>query len=283
MTSSPALGLLLDVDGPLASTVTRTLRVPTIASDLVAIAKAGCPVVFNTGRSTDFLRERVIPDLVAAGLSAADPVWGVGEKGGTWFSLAQGSGGVEVGDVHQDDEMRPPQELFDAVREIAGRYGDVVFFDETKRTMISVEQHVEVPNETFIAQRTSLVAEIEEQLEERALADTMKIYPTVISIDIEHARSGKALGARRALDLIGSRMESPRRWFTAGDSGQDYDMSRQLAESGFQTTHLDVRPHGQVPDVPFDVIREQPRFAEGVAEDDITARHIALLRSELAC
>lgn len=283
MTASPALGLLLDVDGPLSSTQTRTLRVPTLAPDLVAIAQAGCPVVFNTGRSADFLSDRVIPPLVAAGLRPADPVWGVGEKGGTWFALEDSGGEVAVGEVHVDDAVAPPAELVAAGREIAERFRDVVFFDDTKRTMISLEQHVDVPNETFVARRTELVAAIEEQIDRLGLGDEITIYPTVISVDVEHVSSGKALGARRALELISARMDPPRWWFTAGDSGQDYDMSAQLHESGFDTTHLDVRPCGAVPDVAFRVIREQPRFDEGVAEDDITARHIARLRSELGC
>ncbi|WP_110589025.1 hypothetical protein [Microbacterium suaedae] len=283
MTDSPALGLLLDVDGPLSSTQTRTLRVPTLAPDLVAIAQAGCPVVFNTGRSTDFLRDRVIPPLVAAGLRAEDPVWGVGEKGGTWFALDSTGGEATVGEVQRDDAVAPPAALVAAGREVAERFRDVVFFDETKRTMISLEQHVEVPNETFVARRTELVAAIEEQIDRLDVGDAITIYPTVISVDVEHVSSGKALGARRALDLISAQMTPPRRWFTAGDSGQDYDMSAQLHESGYDTTHLDVRPFGDVPEVPFRVIRERPRFDEGVAEDDITARHIARLRSELAC
>ncbi|WP_156759686.1 hypothetical protein [Microbacterium karelineae] len=283
MTASPALGLLLDVDGPLSSTQTRTLRVPSLAPDLVAIAQAGCPVVFNTGRSTDFLAERVIPRLAEAGLTPEDPVWGVGEKGGTWFSLASAGGAVAVGETHRDDDIAPPAALVEAGREIAARFDDVIFFDETKRTMISLEQHVEVPNETFVSRRTEIVAAFEEEIDRLGLAASMTIYPTVISVDVEHVASGKALGARRALELISARMDPPRWWFTAGDSGQDYDMSAQLHESGFDTTHLDVRPCGTVPDVPFRVIREQPRFDEGVAEDDITARHIARLRSELGC
>ncbi|WP_051172117.1 hypothetical protein [Microbacterium indicum] len=272
--TTPQIGLLLDVDGPIASTRTRTVRVPSIVPDLVAIARAGNPVIFNTGRSADFLGERVIPLLVDAGLPADAPVWGVGEKGGTWFELG--------GDVHQDDAMRPPQELFDAVRAIAGRHSDVMFFDETKRTMISIEHHVDVANEDFLAIRDDMAAEIQAHIERLGLVGTIDVYPTVISIDVEHRDSGKALGARRALRLIADRgLEAPRRWFTAGDSGQDYDMSTQLHELGFETTHLDVRPTGDARDEPYAVLREVPRFDEGVAEDDLTAAHLARIRADL--
>lgn len=280
MTSTPPLGLLLDVDGPISSTRTRTVRLHGLAADLVAIARSGCPVVFNTGRSVDFLAEQVLPALTHAGLKATDPVWGVGEKGGTWFSLTERDGSPSIGDVALDPSIAPPPALVEAGKRIAAEYSDIVFFDNTKHTMVSLEQHVTVPRDEFLPCRDKIVEAFE-----RAIADTgadgFTIYPTVISVDVEHVDSGKALGARRALDLIASRMQAPRRWFTAGDSGQDYDMAAYLHEHGFDVSHLDVRLTGDVPEVPFEVIREEPILEDGSAEDDITARHISRLRIEI--
>ncbi len=281
MTSSSPLGLLLDVDGPLSSTRTRTMRVPTLAPDLTALAQAGCPVVFNTGRSADFLAERIIPELVAQGLRANDPVWGVGEKGATWFSLEEREGEVVVGEVRTDPAVTPAPALIAAGREIADRHADVVFFDETKRSMISLEQHVDVPSEVFLARRPQIEQDAAALLRRFGAADEMSVYPTFISVDVEHVDGGKALGARRALELIAERMPVPHRWFTAGDSGQDYDMARQLHELGYDATHLDVRISGDDVAAPFRVIRERPTLEPGHAEDDITARHIRALRDEL--
>lgn len=280
VTSLPPLGLLLDVDGPISSTRTRTVRLHGLAADLVAIARSGCPVVFNTGRSVDFLAEQVLPALTRAGLTAADPVWGVGEKGGTWFSLVERNGSPTVGDVSLDERTSPPPALVEAGRRIAAEYSEIVFFDNTKRTMVSLEQHVNVRRDEFLPCRDRIVEAFE-----FAIGDTgatgFTIYPTVISVDVEHVDSGKALGAQRALELIAPRMEAPRRWFTAGDSGQDYDMASYLHEHGFDATHLDVRLSGEVPAVPFPVIRELPVLEDGSAEDDITARHISRLRLEI--
>jgi len=280
VTSTPPLGLLLDVDGPISSTRTRTVRLPGLAADLVAIVRAGCPVVFNTGRSVDFLAEQVLPALTRAGLVSTDPVFGVGEKGGTWFSLVERDGGPAVGEVSVDESIAPPAALVAAGKKIAAEHSDIVFFDNTKRTMLSLEQHVTVPREEFLPCRDEIVAAFERAIAETC-ADGFTIYPTVISVDVEHVNSGKALGARRALELIGERMEAPRRWFTAGDSGQDYDMAAYLHEHGFEVSHLDVRLAGEVPETPFEVIREVPVLEDGSAEDDITARHISRLRLEI--
>ena len=78
---TPPLGLLLDVDGPIASPVTRSIAIPAIARDLAELANRGIPIAFNTGRSDAFLRAQVIPPLLAAGLSDDVRVWGICEKG----------------------------------------------------------------------------------------------------------------------------------------------------------------------------------------------------------
>ncbi|GLJ60220.1 hypothetical protein GCM10017576_03490 [Microbacterium barkeri] len=273
------LGLLLDVDGPLASTVTRTLRVPSIAPDLVALAHAGAPVVFNTGRSHAFLVERVIPALADAGLRADAPVWGVGEKGATWFALDASAETPRAGQVHADEALRPPQELLDAVRAIAVRERDLMFWDDTKRTMISVEQNVDTANADYLAAQPAFVAACQAVIDELGLAADFHIVPTIISVDIEHVTAGKALGAERALGLIEERMAAPRRWFTAGDSPSDYDMAAWLHARGDDVVHLDVRPAGGVPAVGFEVIRDIPTAER--AEDDLTAAHLTRLRGDL--
>lgn len=277
MTSAP-YGLLLDVDGPLASTVTRSIRIPSIAEDLVAIASSGCPVVFNTGRSDAFLAEQVIPALVRTGLKSDAPVWGIGEKGATWFTVADG----RIGPVEVDRDIAVPADLAAACRVITEQHLDLMFWDDTKRTMVSLEQNLDVANAAFLARRPEVTAQLDDAIASLGLEDRFYTVPTVISIDLEHRTAGKALGAERAVRLVGERMDVPRRWFTAGDSNGDYDMAAWLHEAGYDATHLDVRPSGDQPETAFAVLREVPTFAEGHAEDDITASYLTRWRAELA-
>ncbi|GGH48043.1 hypothetical protein [Microbacterium album] len=276
MSSSAAFGLLLDVDGPLASTVTRSLRLPSIADDLVAIANAGCPVVFNTGRSDVFLAEQVVPVLARAGLAPDAPVWGVGEKGATWFAVRGGT----MGQVHTDPSLAAPEPLVAACRTIAEQHADLMFWDATKRTMISLEQNVDVAGEAYLARQPEVTAQLDRAIAEVGADAGFSTVPTIISIDLEHRTAGKALGARRAISLVSERMGVPRRWFTAGDSDGDYDMATWLHDHGYDTTHLDVRPGGDERATGYPVLREAP--THGHAEDDITARWLTTWRAQLA-
>ncbi len=138
----PPLGLLLDVDGPIADPGTRTVAQPSILPDLRALLAAGVPVVFNTGRSDAFLRERVIAPLVAGGWPPGARLHAVCEKGAVWGTV--GAGGL--GDVHVDEALAVPAECAELVEAlVAGDAGAAMDVDRTKRSMATVEARTDVP------------------------------------------------------------------------------------------------------------------------------------------
>ncbi|WP_368497343.1 hypothetical protein [Herbiconiux sp. A18JL235] len=266
MTSpTPSLGLLLDVDGPLASPVTRSLAIPSIAEDLVVLANAGVPVVFNTGRSDGFLVDEVVGPLLSEGLEAGARVYGVCEKGATWFPITSAG----AGELVVDSSLVLPTELRDAVRALVSeRFDDVVFFDETKRTGFAVEQHLDVDSLEYLARQDEIDRALLDlctadgdgavwRTERRPAADGSTRYrldPSIISTDIEDVRVGKALGAERGLALIAADGPLPKVWRTAGDSRGDYAMADWLFEHAYEVAHVDVRPAEGVPDKPYPVL-----------------------------
>ncbi|WP_225733196.1 hypothetical protein [Pseudoclavibacter sp. CFCC 13796] len=240
MSTAPApFGLLLDVDGPIASPVTRTVRLPEIADSLVTLAEAGVPISFNTGRSTAFVSRQIVPALASAGLAAdATRLAVVGEKGGVWAQLTAAG----LNDEQIDVDMRVPREVVDFGRETAAeKFADTMFFDDTKRTMMTLEMIAGSDHAAFLSARDALVRDLIE-LRARLGAVQLRIDPTVISCDVEVSHSGKALGARRSLELLGEHSALPKRWFTVGDSRSDYTMADWLHAQGYDVTHVDVQP-----------------------------------------
>ncbi|QJU52371.1 hypothetical protein HL652_01000 [Herbiconiux sp. SALV-R1] len=262
---TPSLGLLLDVDGPLASPVTRSLAIPSIAEDLVALANAGVPVVFNTGRSDGFLVDEVVGPLLTEGLAPGARVYGVCEKGATWFPITDAG----AGELVVDSSLVLPAELRDKVRALVHeRFDDIVFFDESKRTGFAVEQHLDVDSLDYLARQDEIdralldlcTADGEGALwrtERRPAADgsiRYRLDPSIISTDIEDVRVGKALGAERGLALIAADGPLPTLWRTAGDSRGDYAMADWLFAHGHDVAHVDVRPAEGIPDKPYPVL-----------------------------
>jgi hypothetical protein len=269
----PPLGLLLDVDGPIASPVTRSIAIPSIAADLVALANAGVPIVFNTGRSDEFLRGEVVTPLTAGGLHGDARVFGVCEKGAVWFRITPGG----VGDLDIDHSLRVPRVLSEQIeRLVADRFADSMFFDHTKRTMVSVEQRTDVSSDHYLAVQGDFDRAVLDlcrtddigalwRTERHPAADGTVLYrldPSIISTDIESVRVGKDLGAERALELVDATGAVPRTWRTVGDSRGDYAMADWMHDHGFDVAHVDVRPAEGVPEKPYAVLT-----ADGVTND----------------
>ncbi|MEN0104073.1 MAG: hypothetical protein AAGC90_14220 [Curtobacterium sp.] len=283
--SAPRLGLLLDVDGPIASPVSRTIAIPSIVDDLIALAAAGIPVVFNTGRSDAFIREQVVKPLLAGGLAPGGRVHAVCEKGAVWCSIGpQFEHGM--GDITVAEDLALPRDYADEMRELVrSDYADLVFFDETKRAMVSIEQRVEVPNATYLARQPEFDERAMAALQRRGLgvrrlddvrpaADgsvQWRIDPTIISTDVEADRSGKDMGAERSLELLAEDGDLPLAWRTMGDSRSDYAMADWLHANGHEVAHVDVRPSDGVPATPYPVLTAP----DGVIHDEAGARYLS--------
>ena len=282
----PALGLLLDVDGPIASPVTRSIALPEITRDLVALAAAGTPVVFNTGRSDAFIRDEVVGELIAAGLPAGARVHAVCEKGASWFSIGPEHGPTGMSEVQVDASLAMPADFADEMEAlVASDYADLVFFDRTKRAMVSIEQLTSVESATYLARQREFDERAMEALTRRgagvrrlddvrpdaAGAVQWRVDPTIISTDIESVRLGKDLGAERALELLALDGPAPLAWRTVGDSRSDYAMADWLHEHGHSVAHVDVRPADGVPEKPYAVLTS----ASGLIHDEAGAEFLA--------
>jgi len=284
--SPPPLGLLLDVDGPIASPVSRSIALPQITRDLVALAAAGIPVVFNTGRSDAFIRDEVVGPMIAAGLPAGARVHGICEKGASWFSIGPEHGPVGMSEVQVDSELAMPADFaaeMDAL--VTAEFADLVFFDHTKRAMVSIEQLTTVESATYLARQRDFDEKAMEALVRRGagvrrLDDERRdargevqwrVDPTIISTDIESVRLGKDLGAERALELLAEDGALPLAWRTVGDSRSDYAMADWLHENGHDVAHVDVRPADGVPATEYPVLTS----ATGLIHDEAGAEFLA--------
>ncbi|MFK4761792.1 hypothetical protein ACI3KS_12725 [Microbacterium sp. ZW T5_45] len=292
---TPPLGLLLDVDGPIASPVTRSIAIPEIAADLAELANRGIPIAFNTGRSDAFLREQVIPPLLAAGLDDGVQVWGICEKGAVWMRITAAG----AHDVTVDEGLQVPPAVDAEIRRLVEEdFSDLVFYDETKRAMTSVEQRTELDSTEFLARQPELNEAIagvlrahdlgyeweSARVPDSAGAIDYRIDPTIISTDVESNRVGKDLGASLMLRFLAEEgVPLPRSWRTMGDSRTDYAMADWLQENGHDVAHVDVRPADGVPSTPYPVrhhpslihddagalyLRRWVEIARGDADDD---------------
>jgi hypothetical protein len=264
------LGLLLDVDGPIASPITRAVSIPAILTDLVSLAAAGVPIAFITGRSDAFIRDQVITPLMADGLAAALAVpgarmFGVFEKGASWANITPDG----MSELTVDGAVALPEAVVAEIRDlVAAEFAGTMFFDETKRAMISVEQRTDADRGAYLAEQTRFndlaFAVLQRhglgvKLGDRVSPDAtgavpFRLDPTIISTDIESVLLDKDRGAQRALEFFAASGVLPRKWRTVGDSRSDYLMADHLHAAGYDVSHVDVRPLDGVLDRDYPVI-----------------------------
>ena len=266
------LGLLFDVDGPLASPVSRTVRIPSILDDLVTLTAAGVPIAFITGRSDAFIRDQVIAPLMAVGLGDAlalpgARMFGVFEKGATWAPITEA--GLDHVEVDATVAL-PHSYVVDVRAQVKAQFADSMFFDTTKRAMVSVEQRVELSTDEYVPEQTrfneaawdlALAHGVGIRFGDREHRDAagnvpFRIDPSIISTDVESVLLDKDRGAARALEYFASLGPLPSLWRSVGDSRSDYLMADHLHQAGFDVAHLDVRPSDGILERPYPVITE---------------------------
>jgi hypothetical protein len=266
------IGLLFDVDGPIASPVTRMIAIPSIIEDLVLLAAAGVPIAFITGRSDAFIRDEVVTPLLAAGLGDAlakpgTTMFAVFEKGAVWTPITSAG----LGEIVIDDGVALPQAVGDEIRAlVASDFADTMFFDETKRAMISVEQRIDVSHADYLVAQERFneaafsivqahglgVRYGDRQVRDASGEVPFRLDPTIISTDIESVLLDKDRGAERALEYFAASVPLPRRWRSIGDSRSDYLMADHLHSAGYEVAHVDVRPLDGILARPYDIITE---------------------------
>jgi len=290
MSAPSPLGLLLDIDGPLASLETRTVPEGVIQT-LARLGARGVPVGFNTGRSADYVLHHVLGPLREAGLAPDAPCYAICEKGAVWFPFSAVPAGelpeVSVDApvpawVRTDEAMAIPPRLRDAMWRIDEERGEgLMFHDRTKLCMVSLEKELDADDEAFLRARDAVADAIEDLLAEEGRDGDLDLAPSVISIDVEHTSSGKDLGLERCLGMMGEEgVAVPEHWITMGDSRSDYAMADALHAMGVRVEHMDVRPEDGVPEKPYGVLTAADLAERGVgqAEDGHERAGESLLR-----
>lgn len=224
----PARAYLFDVDGVLTDPEAKRIVLRDIFAELIKRLKRNEPVGFNTGRSLDFIIEQVLDPLEAEVKEAhlLQRIFAIGEKGGVWIFYDESGKRI----IQIDKTIQISNKTQDEINKLVLKpyYSDLMFIDKTKQTMVSVELKHRKTVAEFKEPQLRLVEELQEILTRLNLVQKVKVDPTRISTDIENIYVGKALGAKKFVELLQVRGIKPREYLTFGDSVSDYHMYEEL-------------------------------------------------------
>ncbi len=232
---------LFDVDGVLVNPVTKEVSDPAIFREVAECLKRGEAIALNTGRSTSWVEEKIIAGLRTHldDLALYRNLMVIGEKGGTWTTFDKEGVAVhgQAPDLAIDEALK--KNVSDLVSD---KYSDSMFFDESKRTMLSIEMHKNYDLVSFTRRQEAFVNDVSTLLSRHSKAGALKIDATTIATDVENPHVGKALGAERFLEFLKSRnIAFADAAFTAyGDSPSDATMADELERRGLRTKFIFV-------------------------------------------
>lgn len=217
---------LFDVDGVLTNPTEKRIVEEGILEKLTEIVESQDMLGLNTGRSLEFVEREVI-DLLESRVSNKEllnNVYFVGEKGGTWARFENG----EIKE-YLDETISVPKELEDKIIKLINeKYSNTMFFDASKKTMISTEFKKGADLDRFHEQQKVLALEMKKILDEMGLGN-LTIEPSIIATDIQNPHVGKDLGVQRFLEMLGV---EPEEFETFGDSPGDLEMFKYLEQNG---------------------------------------------------
>lgn len=265
----PLHAWLFDVDGVITNPEQKRITEPQILDEIIKRLQAGEPVALVTGRSIDFMQDRVIGPLrdKINDPSLLQNFLAMGEKGGVWVTYENGEP-----QEHVDNGISVPQDLQDQVRKlIQDQFSDLMFFDETKKTMISTEMKDGTNLGDYHARQQVLDQKLEELVTSHGLSDELEVDLTTIATDIQNKHVGKDFAARRVLAWLKEKGIKPQNFVAMGDSKSDVPMAQEIHSQGLPVLLTfvgkeDDRKYIQGLNLPFPVKFTDALYEKGTLE-----------------
>ncbi len=250
---------IFDVDGVLSNLLTREISQPTLFSSLLTILTRGDLLTFNTGRGTAWVQRNILTHLetMLPDPSLLRNCFIVGEKGGTYQQYGQSE--EIVSRLTVDPILREKIQTL-----VQQEFSDCAFFDEDKKTMISVEMRKDVSLEYYAQRQNELLPTLEKFFKESEQKDNYTIDTGLIATDIQHISAGKDLGVEHILTWVEEHKHAPDMFYCFGDSPTDLHMGVTLKEKNLHFSFVYV---GEQPIAPttFAPIIPEEKFDLGTA------------------
>lgn len=249
---------IFDVDGVLTNLGAREITQPILFPSLAQIIDNHNLLAFNTGRDARFVKSRIINHLALHTKSPLKDIFIASEKGGVW---------QEADKAPQINETfaLPPAFVEKVKLLITQEFADCVFFDETKRTMISIEMIVNTPLHYFTPRQKRLNEILTMYLQMAGLSSSYILQEDLIATDIIHKDAGKDVGMQHILTWIETHGHSIDHYYCFGDNPSDTHMGELLAQKKlpFTFVYVGTKP---LPPLSFTPLITENKFDAGTAE-----------------
>lgn len=229
---------VFDVDGVLTHPSQKKVTELRLFDELIKRLEKGESIALNTGRSIDYIEKQIVTPLLERikDVHILDNFLGVAEKGVIWQTFSRGNKKIQI-----DSDYSVSLQIQQAVKKVVeSTFSDIAFFDETKRTMVSVEMHDGFDVEKFWQRQKELDRALKQILVDCKQDDRYIVDPSRIATDIQAKGTGKDLGAKRILQWLGETNIISKKVVCFGDGISDLAMAEEFMKHGIETEFVFV-------------------------------------------
>lgn len=256
-------GWLFDVDGVIASPHEKQVTNPHVINLIAERLLKGEPASLITGRSIDWLKERILHHFEFRKNIDLSKFFVSAEKGGVFGSY----GSKKELNLTTDNNLQVPEEAKQEIEELVEKFPEIIFFDSPKKTMVSIEVIDGVDIAKFKEIQPRLDQLILEILKKHNLQTKFRVDSVRLSTDIESIEAGKNLAARRFLNFLKDLNIELEKFYAFGDSISDIQMAQELFDNGQDVTFIFVGGREMLKEkYPFEIVYPQKLFDDGVVE-----------------
>lgn len=230
---------VFDIDGVLTNPITKKVDDQALFAQLNQLAKT-MPILLNTGRSAQWVVDKIIPHL---NLEHSHANFFVAcEMGAVSLSL-DGRGQPNIIINPEVSSQKIPPQLYDSITDmVAQNYDSSMFVDTTKQVIMTVEMQDNYPLEKYEIDKEELKNSIEIILKHYHPSLHIRPSSSTIAIDIKPIQLTKGYGAKvihawldqQKIDLTNTEI------ICFGDSLSDIEMADYFAESKIKTKFVYV-------------------------------------------
>lgn len=225
----PAHAWLFDVDGVITNPKEKRVTQTEILEEIAKRLRIGEPVALVTGRSLEWVVERVADPLKAqiSDKNFLDNLFVSGEFGGSYIEY---KGGNE--EHFTDHTIEVPPEVVEEAKTISQEFENTMMWDQTKKTMVSIEMKDGIDVHDFSQPQVELVEKLTDLLRRKGLKDTYQVHIDLIATNIMRNGQDKAFAAKRVLTWLKQKGIKPQQFIAFGDSASDLEMAEEIHSRG---------------------------------------------------
>ena len=256
---------IFDVDGVITNPEEKVVTRPRILEEIIKRLQSGEPVALVTGRSLEWLVRSVLSPLEKRidDKTLMDRLYVSGEFGGAYIKFP---GGQKQSFV--DEEIVIPVNIIESAKQIASEFSHSMFFDTTKRTMVSIEMNDNASVREFRQYQRRLIPKLRDVLGGKGLLAVFDIHADRIATNIKHKRANKYFAAKQVANWLKEKSLKPKEFVIFGDAESDLEMGMEIYDQGLKVRFVFVGGQEELKgkEFPFPVIFTKGHCEEGTLE-----------------